>query len=83
MGDRGNLMVPSMIGDYEGIPDGYANPTSAIMSVAMMLLFSGRLPGAKSVIEALGRTYGEGCRTPDVGGDMTTAEFAERFYRNL
>jgi isocitrate/isopropylmalate dehydrogenase len=44
---------------------------------------TGRVPGAEAILGALEETYAEGSATPDMGGTLTTAEFADRFFRHL
>src|SRR5262245_5904871 len=62
---------------------GTANPVGAILSVAMMLELSlNRVELARSVEAAVLATLKE-VRTPDLGGQATTAEFTAAVRRNL
>jgi 3-isopropylmalate dehydrogenase len=62
---------------------GTANPVGAILSVAMMLELSlNRAELARSVEAAVTATLRD-VRTPDLGGQATTAEFTAAVRRNL
>jgi 3-isopropylmalate dehydrogenase len=52
-----------------------ANPAGAIASAAMMLDELGLGDGGAVLREALEATLVSGCRTPDLGGDASTASF--------
>ncbi len=80
-GDNTNLVYINRPGDFQ--PDGTANPTSALVSVALTLQYNSRIPGADTVMDALRATYAEGTSTPDMGGTATAREFADRFFRHL
>lgn len=79
----GNIDVsgrnPSMFEPVHGsAPDlagrGIANPIGAIASAALMLNHLGHADIAESVEEAVRATLADGIRTPDVGGEYSTAE---------
>ncbi len=54
---------------------GRANPLATILSAAMMLRYSLRQPAAADQIEAaVAKALAKGARSPDLGGEMTTAE---------
>ncbi|KAG9244866.1 Isopropylmalate dehydrogenase-like domain-containing protein [Calycina marina] len=54
---------------------GIVNPIGTILSVAMMLRYSLKLPiEAKAVEDAVRRTIENGVRTKDIGGSSTTTE---------
>lgn len=57
---------------------GVANPTALLLSALMMLHHIGEGSAANRIRTALHRTLDEGCRTPDLGGSATTAQFTER-----
>ena len=62
---------------------GIANPTGAILSVALMLRYAlGRPEQATAVENAVDAALRES-RTPDVGGHATTREFAGAVLRRL
>ena len=82
-GEKGGLLYTNRIDDFPKDQVAYANPTAAIASAAMLMQTSGRVPGADAVLGALDETYAEGSATPDMGGTLTTAEFADRFFRHL
>jgi 3-isopropylmalate dehydrogenase len=71
--------APSMFEPVHGsAPDiagkGIANPVAAILSVAMMLDHLGHPQSADNVRKAVARVLAAGApRTPDLGGDATTA----------
>jgi 3-isopropylmalate dehydrogenase len=72
--------APSMFEPVHGsAPDiagkGIANPVAAILSAAMMLDHLGEPAGAEAIRRAVARVLAAGRpRTPDLGGDATTAE---------
>jgi 3-isopropylmalate dehydrogenase len=54
---------------------GIANPIAAILSAAMMLDHLGAPRGAEAIRAAVARVLAAGRpRTPDLGGDATTAD---------
>jgi 3-isopropylmalate dehydrogenase len=57
---------------------GKANPCAAILSAAMMLRHSLRMPGAADRIEAaVGAVLADGARTPDLGGTLSTRRMSD------
>jgi isocitrate/isopropylmalate dehydrogenase len=70
---------------------GIANPTSLILSTAMLLDWRGRRDGDESLIAAAAAIEAAvwhtlddpGSRTRDLGGDLGTAEFADRVVARL
>ncbi len=57
---------------------GIANPTALLKSAALMLTHMGELSCAEKLEAAIDRILGEGkVRTPDLGGNATTLEFAD------
>ena len=76
--DRG---APSMFEPVHGsAPDiagkGIANPTAAILSAAMMIEWLGHAEPAERMRAACERVLAGGAGTPDLGGTMSSAEFA-------
>jgi tartrate dehydrogenase/decarboxylase/D-malate dehydrogenase len=70
---------PSMFEPVHGsAPDiagrGIANPIGAVWSGAMMLEHLGEDAAAAAVVDAMAATLASGPRTPDLGGDATTAD---------
>lgn len=63
---------------------GIVNPTGTILSVAMMLQYSLRLPTeAKAVEEAVRKTIENGIRTKDIGGTSSTVEMGDAVAAEL
>ena len=62
---------------------GAANPTGAILAVAMMLEHSLHRPDLARIVESAVNVTLRDVRTPDVGGKATTREFTEAVHRNL
>jgi len=62
---------------------GLANPTGAILTVAMLLEHGLKRPDLARVVEAAVRTALKDVRTPDLGGRATTAEFTAAVHRHL
>jgi tartrate dehydrogenase/decarboxylase/D-malate dehydrogenase len=79
---------PSMFEPVHGsAPDiagqGIANPIAAIRSAAMMLEHL-QLSGAAERIEsAVAQTLADGCRTPDLGGELTTEQMGDAVLSRL
>jgi 3-isopropylmalate dehydrogenase len=62
---------------------GVANPTGAILTVALMLDHAFARPDLRQVVEtAVAAALGE-VRTPDIGGSGSTTEFTAAVHRNL
>jgi len=55
---------------------GIANPVAAILSLAMMLRWCGRVRESDAVQDAVYDTFARGVTTPDLGGGCSTAEVA-------
>jgi 3-isopropylmalate dehydrogenase len=62
---------------------GVANPTGAILSVAMMLEYTLQRPDLARAVEAAVAATLREVRTPDIGGDAGTAEVTAAVLRNL
>jgi tartrate dehydrogenase/decarboxylase / D-malate dehydrogenase len=56
---------------------GIANPVGAIWSTVLMLGHLGEAEAATTLMEALERVCSSGPRTPDIGGESTTAEVGD------
>ncbi len=64
--------------------EGAANPTATIWAGALLLDHIGESAASKSVLGALGDALAEGAvLTPDLGGDASTAEFADAVSSKL
>lgn len=68
---------------------GIANPTSMILSAAMLLDWlsrhgtDGASETAAAIDDAVTKTIEDGIRTPDIGGDATTEEFTDAVIERL
>ncbi|MFB6069293.1 MAG: isocitrate/isopropylmalate family dehydrogenase [Halobacterium sp.] len=63
--------------------DGVANPAAAVLSAAMLLEFLGYEADGRRVRDAVEGVLAEGPRTPDVGGDASTAEVRDALLAKL
>ncbi len=63
--------------------EGIANPTATILSGAMLLEYLGDEEGGATVRSAVESVLESGPRTPDLGGDATTAEVTEAVVSRL
>ncbi|MDO8538997.1 MAG: isocitrate/isopropylmalate family dehydrogenase [Opitutaceae bacterium] len=75
--------APSLFEPVHGsAPDiagkGIANPTGAILALAMMLDWLGEPAAARRVERAVEAVLGRGERTPDLGGNLGTVAFTEK-----
>lgn len=77
-GDSTVMLVPGLPQTYAGIRKDMVNPTSAMMSCAMLLFNQGLTEEAERVVSALSSTYAAGELTSEFGGSLTTAEFTDR-----
>ena len=60
------------------------NPVAAILSTAMMMLYSFNLPEeAKAIEEAVKVTIESGVSTKDIGGSNSTKEVGDRIAKEL
>jgi 3-isopropylmalate dehydrogenase len=62
---------------------GEANPAGAILTVAMMLELAFQRPDLARMVDAAVEVTLRDVRTPDVGGQATTAEFTAAVHHNL
>ena len=60
-----------------------ANPTATFLSAAMMLDFLGEKKEGDRIRNSIFKTFGEGKRTKDLGGDLGTLAFTEAVINNL
>ena len=67
----------------ETITEGYENPTSAIISAAIMLRNFGLKNEADEIMSALCEAYIAKKRTPDVNGTLTNEEFTNEIIGRL
>jgi len=83
IGDRFGLFEPV----HGSAPDiagkGIANPSAAILSACLMLEFIKKMDAASRLQSALVQTLTEGDRTRDLGGTLSTVEFAEKVAERL
>jgi tartrate dehydrogenase/decarboxylase / D-malate dehydrogenase len=79
---------PSMFEPVHGsAPDivgkGIANPIAAILSAAMMLDWLEQSTAAARIRSAVEQALAAGARTPDLGGELTTAQVTDRLLELL
>ncbi|MBQ8459403.1 isocitrate/isopropylmalate dehydrogenase family protein [bacterium] len=60
-----------------------ANPTALLLSAIEMLKYIGENNYAKKIENALYKTLSQGCKTADLGGDLSTSEFTDKIIENL
>jgi 3-isopropylmalate dehydrogenase len=63
--------------------EGIANPAGTILSAAMLLEYLGYPRDAASVRDAVETVLETGPRTPDVGGDATTADVTDAIVERV
>jgi tartrate dehydrogenase/decarboxylase / D-malate dehydrogenase len=81
-------IYPSMFEPVHGsAPDiagqGIANPVAAILSAAMMLDWLNLPSAAQSIRTAVASALSSGAKTPDLGGQLSTAQMANRVIERL
>lgn len=79
---------PSMFEPVHGsAPDiagqGIANPIAMFLSTAMMLDWLGESAAAAQINRAIEQALADGCRTPDLGGDLSTAAMTDAVLDRL
>jgi tartrate dehydrogenase/decarboxylase/D-malate dehydrogenase len=79
---------PSMFEPVHGsAPDiagrGIANPVAAVLSVAMMLEWLGMKSAAETIRGAVDTVLASGAGTPDLGGNLSTRQMADRIIENI
>jgi tartrate dehydrogenase/decarboxylase/D-malate dehydrogenase len=79
---------PSMFEPVHGsAPDiagrGIANPLAAILSAAMMLDHLNERSAASLIRRAVERTLADGCKTADLGGNLTTRQMGDAVLERL
>jgi len=82
-GDEYGLYEPSHTAVLTNVEEGYANPTSYILSIANIVRKFGLGSEADLIVDALSKTYRAGERTPDLNGTLSTEEFTQRVISNL
>jgi 3-isopropylmalate dehydrogenase len=60
---------------------GRANPVGAILSACLMLDHLGHREAAKTIDDAVARSFREGQTTPDLGGTLTTSQVGDLLAR--
>jgi 3-isopropylmalate dehydrogenase len=78
IGDEKALFEPVHGAAWDIAGRGIANPTASILSAALMLRWLGFSGAAEAVEAAVEATLAAGEKTPDLGGTLGTAEYAER-----
>jgi isocitrate/isopropylmalate dehydrogenase len=62
---------------------GIANPLAAILSAAMMLDHLQQPAAASLIRRTVERTLADGCKTPDLGGQLTTRQMGDSVVDRL
>jgi len=90
VGDERALFEPVHGAAFDIAGKGVANPIATMLAAAMMLEWLERKKGlingtkaAKDLEEAIKRALAEGAKTPDLGGDLGTYQFAEEVIKRL
>lgn len=85
LGDTGPGLYEPVHGSAPDIAgQGIANPIGTILSVALLLRYSLKFEREASALEAaVDATIGDGARTVDLGGSLTTREMAEAVIERL
>jgi 3-isopropylmalate dehydrogenase len=85
IGEKGPGLYEPIHGSAPDIAGkGIANPVGTILSAAMLLRHSlGLEAEAKRIEDAVDRAITDGCRTKDLGGDLSTRQMADEIVRRL
>jgi len=85
LGDGGPGLYEPIHGSAPDIAGkGIANPLGTILSAALLLRHSLRLPSEAALVEAaVDSAIAEGCRTADLGGRLSTSDMAGEVVRRL
>jgi len=76
IGEKTAIFEPVHGAAFDIAGKGIANPTAMILTACMMLRHFGYVEEAKKVEAAVERAIKEGKKTPDLGGNLKTIEFA-------
>lgn len=60
-----------------------ANPTALLLSAIEMLRYIDEKEYAERIESALFKTLSQGCKTADLGGNLSTTEFTQKIIENL
>jgi 3-isopropylmalate dehydrogenase len=85
VGDSGPGLFEPIHGSAPDIAgQGIANPIGTILSAAMMLRYSFKLEAEAAAIEnAVDESITAGCRTRDLGGQLTTKQLTDVIIQNM
>jgi isocitrate/isopropylmalate dehydrogenase len=90
VGDERALFEPVHGAAFDIAGKGIANPIATMLAAAMMLEWLERKKGmtngskaAKDLEEAIKKALADGVKTPDLGGEYGTEQFAEEVIKRL
>jgi 3-isopropylmalate dehydrogenase len=90
VGDERALFEPVHGAAFDIAGKGIANPVATMLAAAMMLEWLERKKGlqrgaeaARDLEEAVRKALAEGAKTPDLGGELSTEQFAEEVIKRL
>src|SRR5438477_403830 len=85
LGDGGPGLFEPVHGSAPDIAGtGTANPLAMLLSAALMLRHGFQMEAEAAAVEsAIDRALAEGLRTPDLGGDATTAQATQKVLKHL
>ncbi len=83
VGEKTGIFEPVHGAAFDIAGMGIANPTAMILAAAMMLDFLGYREAAKAVEKAVEEALASGARTPDLGGNLKTMDFAEEVAKRI
>ena len=83
IGDEKALFEPVHGAAWDIAGKGVANPTAMMLSAAMMLDYLGYGEAADSIETAVEQALAAGLATPDLGGSLSTMEYAQAVARFL
>ncbi|WP_048192049.1 isocitrate/isopropylmalate dehydrogenase family protein [Pyrolobus fumarii] len=83
VGDKTGIFEPVHGAAFDIAGMGIANPTAMMLAAAMMLDWLGYRDAARAIEKAIEDALASGARTPDLGGNLKTMEFAEEVAKRI